>query len=68
MEGSQVRQDVFRTGYRGLKSDEIELMNAIKAKASDLHALMELKPGREMSVAKTNLEQSVMWAVKGITG
>lgn len=68
MEGSKVVADVFRSGYRALSGEEIELMNSIKAKASELHALMELKPGREMSVAKTNLEQSVMWAVKGITG
>ena len=26
------------------------------------------QPGRETSLARTNAEQAVMWAVKGITG
>ena len=26
------------------------------------------QPGRETALAKTNAEQAVMWAVKGITG
>jgi hypothetical protein len=41
----------------------------IKAKAEALlQAIDAPRPGREMSLAKTRLEECVMWAIKGITG
>ena len=42
-----------------------EDVDAIKAKANELAALVEaLPPGRRRSIALTQLEQASMWAVK----
>lgn len=59
----------FRPQYRQLTEDEKQLCDEIKAVAEKLARLMESKgQSRYASLALTNLEQSVMWAVKGITG
>lgn len=39
---------------------------ALKEKAEELERLIRETEGREASLAITNLEQSVMWAVKAI--
>lgn len=60
--------DVFHRKYNPVGEVEGKLITDIKDKAEELYALLELaKPGRENALAKTNLEQAVMWAVKGIT-
>lgn len=60
---------VFRPQYRQLTAHEARLVNEIKDKAGELLSLMDAAPvGREYSIAKTKLEEAVMWAVKGITG
>lgn len=65
--------DVFRKEYKQL-SDETKLIIAhIKDKAEELLASFEAGgvqqsiDGRAMALAKTNLEQAVMWAIKAIT-
>jgi hypothetical protein len=68
--------DTFRKEYQPLSEEVIASMNSIKDKADEL--LLEIDknvvPGdrseksRCLAVAKTNLEQAIMWAVKGITG
>lgn len=58
----------FRPKYRALTDDEKALHDAIKEKASELEVLFEtVKPGRYRSLAFTDLEASVMWAVKELT-
>lgn len=58
----------FRPAYRKLPPDEQALHDAIKDKAYDLHCLFSLIPqGRLASIAKTDLESSVMWAIKALT-
>jgi hypothetical protein len=59
-----------RHQYRTLTEPEKLAMVAVKdAGAAFLTTLDKYcHPGRETSLAKTNLEQAVMWAVKGITG
>lgn len=63
--------DTFRKTFRELTETEKENMKKIKEAAEFLEDLFNTvntpDMGREISLAKTNLEQSVMWAVKGIT-
>lgn len=59
--------------YRKLTEEEQSLVDAIKDGSQDLFRLMETafnkgkNNGRELALAKTNLEQSVLWAVKAIS-
>ena len=61
--------NTFRKAYRELSDDEKQLLDRIKDQAQDLLDTIEsAEPGRERSLAITKLEETVMWAVKGITG
>jgi len=64
--------NVFRTTYRELSFDEKLRLEELKDKAELLlqiiHDSSTDDNGRHMALAKTALEESVMWAVKGITG
>lgn len=64
--------DVFRKEYKPLTDEQKDAMGRIKDKAEELMASFEdiqsvLADGRQMALAKTNLEQSVMWAIKSLT-
>lgn len=60
--------NVMRHAYRVLSDDEKAQMQAIKDEGLKFHALVESIGGsREMSLAKTKIEEAVMWAVKHIT-
>jgi len=66
--------NVFRPEYRELTEEERMRVDDIKIKAQELYDLVEgaiqrtpSPEGRYISLAKTSLEESVMWAVKGIT-
>lgn len=60
--------DVFHKTYNPVSEEDGKLIAAIKDKAEELYALYETAPiGRENSLSRTKLEESVMWAVKGIT-
>jgi hypothetical protein len=61
--------DPMRKQYRQLTPEEEKAVVELKAQAEELHELlMSLGNSRELSVAKTRLEESVMWAVKHLTG
>jgi len=68
-------QDTFRKEYKPLSPDAKEQMDNIKDAAEQLHDYMNaIVPAEErsersrcMAIARTNLEQAIMWAVKGIT-
>lgn len=63
-----VTDSPFRKRYRQLSTDEVALHDRIKDAATELHSLyQQITPGREVSLGKTKLEESVMWAVKGLT-
>lgn len=65
---ARVVNNVMRHEYRVLSDDEKAQMKAIKDKGLELIELIEGMGGsRELALAKTNLEQAVMWAVKHIT-
>lgn len=58
----------FRPQYRTLTTEEKVLHDSIKDKAEELEKLIQqTPPGRYQSLAMTSLEESVMWAVKGLT-
>lgn len=72
--------DPFHTEYRELSFVEAQLIRDIKETAAELYGLIDTisadrwLPGadnkegiRELALAKTKLEECVMWAVKGIT-
>lgn len=60
--------NVVRPIYRELTDDEKSLVNSLKDQASVLYSTIESIPdGREKSLAKTKLEEAIMWAVKGVT-
>lgn len=67
------------TGYRDLSQDEIDLMNEAKAQGEQLGALIErleaagfaktsdqVPDKRALALAKTNLQQGMMWLVRSI--
>ncbi len=58
--------DTFRKGYKTLHQDSAALILEVKERAEDLEDLMANITNREMSLAMTNLEQSIMWATKAI--
>ena len=65
--------DRFRKTYKDLDETTKQKIHQIKQKATELEELyLEINdmraPIREISLALTNLEQSVMWAIKGSTG
>ena len=59
-------------GYRELSQTEIDLMNKIKAKGSELGELVaELKDTkgldqRAISIGETELQTGTMWLVRGV--
>lgn len=60
--------NVMRHAYRVLSDAEKAQMQAIKDKGLELHELISsIGNSRELSLAKTAAEESVMWAVKHIT-
>lgn len=59
-------------GYRELNQEEVDLMNEIKDQGEQLADLMlrlQRNPDldqRSVSIAKTNLQQGIMWAVRSV--
>lgn len=60
--------NTMRHQYRVLNDAEKANMQAIKDEGMRFHELVTgLGSGREISLAKTKIEEAVMWAVKAIT-
>jgi len=60
--------NVMRHEYRVLTEDEKNSMSAVKDAGLEFHELIGgLGSSRELSIAKTKIEEAVMWAVKHIT-
>lgn len=58
----------MRHAYRVLSDAEKAQMQAIKDKGLELHSLIDsIGQSRELSLAKTKVEEAVMWAVKHVT-
>ena len=58
--------DTFRIQRKELSPYNADLIIMIKEQAEHMENLMSQVKSREMSLALTNLEQSVMWASKAI--
>lgn len=60
--------NVMRHAYRVLSDDEKAQMQAIKDTGLTFHMLIDkIGQSRELSLAKTKIEEAVMWAVKHVT-
>lgn len=65
---NRVVNNTMRHAYRVLSDAEKASMSAVKDKGREFHAMVEgLGASRELSIAKTKIEEAVMWAVKHIT-
>lgn len=59
-------------GYRELSQEEVDLMNEVKALAEQCGNMIDAlashtdSDGRSVSLAKTNLQQGFMWAVRAV--
>lgn len=61
--------NVMRHEYRVLSDEEKRQMQQVKDQGLGLHNFIEsIGSSRELSLAKTKIEEAVMWAVKHITG
>lgn len=66
-----IKLDIFRKEYKPLSDDQKNLISNIKDNANLLYITFD-SPSfdhdkRMMALAKTNLEQAIMWAIKAIT-
>jgi hypothetical protein len=65
--------DTFRKEYKPLNNETKDTILILKSfaenleKEFDLLAINDSTDKRALALAKTNLEQSIMWAVKAIT-
>lgn len=60
--------NTMRHQYRVLSDDEKANMQAVKDSGLIFHQIIEaMGNSRELSIAKTKIEEAVMWAVKHIT-
>lgn len=65
---ARVENSPLRHQYRVLSEEEKEQVSIVKGLGEMFLAkLEELPQGRETSLARTKIEEAVMWAVKGIT-
>lgn len=61
--------NAVRHAYRVLNEEEKALMLAIKDQgAAFLRLLDQVEASREVAIARTKIEEAVMWAVKKVTG
>ncbi|MBJ7318240.1 MAG: hypothetical protein JHC96_05535 [Brevundimonas sp.] len=56
-------------GHRELSPNQIERIAAIKDAGAGLMEVLDVQPaGRELSIARTKVEEAIMWATKGVVG
>lgn len=60
--------NVMRHEYRQLSEPEKDLITLIKDRGLEFYNLLEnMGQSREISIAKTKIEEAVMWATKHVT-
>lgn len=60
-------EDLFRKEYRELSIYQSALVALVKDQAASLHDTLMRLDSREGALARTKLEEAVMWATKAIT-
>lgn len=64
----RVVNNVMRHGYRVLNDDEKAQMQAVKDTGLVFWNMLDAQgSSRELSIAKTKIEEAVMWAIKDLT-
>lgn len=61
--------DIFGIEYKEITTDQVELNRKVKLKAEELYNILApngVASSREMQLAITKLEESVLWATKAI--
>jgi len=66
----RVTNNVMRHEYKVLNEAEKKQMKDLKDMGLAFHNYLDTigHPSRELSLAKTKIEEAVMWAVKHVTG
>ena len=65
----RVKNNVMRHEYRTLNDEEKASMKAFKDMGLEFVQMCDVVgSSRELSLAKTKMEEAVMWAVKHVTG
>lgn len=64
---ARVENSPVRHAYRTLTDIEKRRMSAIKDLGDAFLSEISGDQGREFSIARTKIEEAVMWAVKGLT-
>ena len=65
---NRVVNNVMRHAYRVLTEDEKKTMQTVKDVGKEFYDYLEsIGSSRELSLAKTKIEEPVMWAVKHVT-
>lgn len=59
-------KDTFKKVYTEMPEDIKETIFEMKSKAEELYKFFDEIENREMSIAKMNLEQAMMWATKAL--
>jgi hypothetical protein len=61
--------NVMRHAMRALTAEETQQMRAIKTKGLEFYELLvSIGDSRDISIAKTHIEEAVMWGVRHVTG
>lgn len=61
--------NIMRHEYRTLTEEDLQAMTAVKDLGFNFYEYVDnLGTSRELSLAKTKIEEAVMWAIKDITG
>jgi len=60
-------KDIFRRNYKPLEEIQKREVDELKRLAEELYSFLDRYNNREISLSKTALEESIMWATKGLT-
>lgn len=59
--------NTMRHQYRKLSDEEKHAVDLVKAAGENFLTIIDDRNGREFALARTKMEEAVMWAVKGLT-